>query len=496
MDLERQAKFKIPRVPVPKQDSKERIHNWGEVFLGYSPEGAIVEASRCLQCEHQPCTVACPVGNDIPAALWLIEHGDFIGAANVFRETNNEPEICGRICPQEKLCEGACVVGYKYPPVFIGKLEAFCTDYQRKTEGYPSHEVLPLTGMRVAIVGAGPAGLTVAEELTFRGHECVVYDAWPKPGGLLLYGIPNFKLEKEVVDDYINHLEAIGIKFVCNVRVGRGFTVDDLFDKHGYDSVFLGHGATINSEIGIEGENQLNVYQATEYLVRGNLSDEELPEWFRERPHVGKHTIVVGGGDTSMDCVRTAKRLAPDSQVTLVYRRTEAEMQGRAEERVHAREEGVIFNYLTTPTRFIGDDEGKVVGMELIRMELGAPDASGRRKPIPKEGSEFTVECDTVVLAIGYGPDAEVAETAHVETRKWGLIKVESEETGRTSHPGVFAAGDNVRGADLVVTAIGAARKAAEAMDDYLRQKMLKRDAQSDETAIENCPEPSLVAAD
>jgi glutamate synthase (NADPH/NADH) small chain len=496
MDLERQAKFKIPRVPVPKQDPEQRVLNWNEVFLGYSPEAAMVEAARCLQCEHQPCTVACPVGNDIPAALWMIEHGDFIGAAEKFRETNNEPEICGRICPQEKLCEGACVVGYKYPPVFIGKLESFCTDYQRETEGYANREKPPPTGMRVAIVGAGPAGLTVAEELTFRGHDCVVYDAWPRPGGLLLYGIPNFKLEKQVVYDYLDHLEALGIKFVCNVKVGRGFTVDDLLEKHGYDSVFLGHGATINSEIGIEGENLKNVYQATEYLVRGNLSFEDLPEWFQERPHVGKHTVVVGGGDTSMDCVRTAKRLAPDSTVTLVYRRTEAEMQGRAEERVHAREEGVIFNYLTTPTRFIGDEEGNVIGMELTRMALGAPDNSGRRKPIPKEGSEFTIDCDTVVLAIGYGPDAEIAETAHVETRKWGLIKVESEETGRTSHPGVFAAGDNVRGADLVVTAIGAARKAADAMDDYLRQKMLERGSSSDDVAIEDGRAPSLVAAD
>jgi glutamate synthase (NADPH/NADH) small chain len=414
------------------------------------------------------------VANDIPAALWMIEQGDFIGAANKFRETSTEPEICGRICPQEKLCEGACVVGYKYPPVFIGKLEAFCTDYQRRVEGWPVADKQPPTGMRVAIVGAGPAGLTVAEELAVRGHECVVYDMWPKPGGLLLYGIPNFKLEKQVVYDYLNHIEALGVEFICNVRIGHGMTVDDLLGKYGYDAVFLGHGATINTEIRIEGEHMKNVYQATEYLVRGNLPLEDLPQWFRERPHVGKHTVVVGGGDTSMDCVRTAKRLAPDSQVMLVYRRTEAEMQGRAEERVHAREEGVVFNYLTTPTRFIGDDEGKVVGMELIKMELGPPDSSGRRSPVPKNGSEFTIECDTVVLAIGYGPDAEIAESAHVETRKWGLVKVESEETGQTSHPGVFAAGDNVRGADLVVTAIGAARKAAVAMDKYLREKMLE----------------------
>jgi glutamate synthase (NADPH/NADH) small chain len=485
MDLERQAKFKIPRVPVPKQDAESRVHNWNEVFFGYTPEGATVEAARCLQCEHHPCTIACPVGNDIPGALWLIEHGDFIGAANKFRETSNEPEICGRICPQEKLCEGACVVGYKYPPVYIGKLEMFCTDYQRKTEGFPKRDRLPSTGMRAAIVGAGPAGLTVAEELVVLGHECVVFDAWPKPGGLLIYGIPNFKLEKQVVYDYLDHLEEIGVKFVCNVRVGAGFTVDDLLDREGFDAVFLGHGAPVGGKIEIPGEELINVYQATEYLVRGNLPFEDLPEYLRAQPHVGRHTVVVGGGDTSMDCVRTARRLAPDSEVTLVYRRTEAEMQGRAEERVHAREEGVIFNYLTTPTHFIGDESGKVIGMELVRMELGPPDNSGRRKPIVKKGSEFTIECDTVVLAIGYWPDPEIGETTPgLETHKWGLIKVETEETGRTSRPGVFAAGDNVRGADLVVTAIGAARQAAAAMDRYLRNKM-------DERGIEAGPLPA-----
>ncbi len=470
MNPERQAKFKIARVPVPKQDANQRIHNWGEVFLGYTPELAMVEAARCLQCEHQPCTVACPVGNDIPAALWLIENGDFIGGANKFRETNNESEICGRICPQEKLCEGACVVGYKYPPVFIGKLEAFCTDYQVKTEGFPKREIHEPTGMRVAIVGAGPAGLTVAEELAAAGHKCVVYDAWPKPGGLLLYGIPNFKLEKRVVDALISHLEEMGVEFICGVRIGAGLTVDALMHDHNFDAVFLGYGAPVGGKLEMDGESLKNVYQATDYLVRGNVPFEDLPEWQRALPHSGKHTVVVGGGDTSMDCVRTAKRLAPDSQVTLVYRRTEAEMQGRAEERSHAHEEGVVFNYLTTPTKFIGDEEGEIVGMELIRMELGRPDISGRRSPVPIKGSEFHIDCDTVVLAIGYSADTEIPETTPgLAADRKGLIKVESEETGRTSRPGVFAGGDDVRGADLVVTAVAAARGAAHAMDQYLK---------------------------
>lgn len=500
MDLERQAKFKIPRVPVPKQDPGLRIHNWNEVFQGYSPESAMVEASRCLQCEHQPCTYACPLGNDIPAALWLIEHGDFIGASNKFRETSNEPEICGRICPQEKLCEGACVVGYKYPPVYIGKLESFCTDYQRRTQGYPTREMMPASGMRAAIVGAGPAGLTVAEELAVRGHHCVIFDAWPRPGGLLIYGIPNFKLEKQVVYDYLDYLEGMGVEFVCNVRVGAGFTVDELFDREGFDAVFLGYGAPVGGKIEIEGEHLKNVYQATEYLVRGNLSFEDLPERLRALPHVGKHTVIVGGGDTSMDCVRTAKRLAPDSEVTLVYRRTENEMQGRAEERAHAREEGVSFNYLTTPTRFFEDDEGRVAGMELVRMELGPPDNSGRRRPMVKKGSEFSIECDTVVLAIGYWPDPEIGETTPgLETHKWGLVKVETEETGRTTRDGVFAAGDNVRGADLVVTAVAAARKAALAMDEYLNNKLEKRSALEKamaEPSSDSLDEIDEVAAD
>lgn len=484
MDLERQAKFKIGQVPVPKQDPQLRVHNWNEVFLGYSPETAMVEAARCLQCEHHPCTDACPVGNDIPGALWLLEHGDVIGAANKFRETSNEPEICGRICPQEKLCEGACVVGYRYPPVNIGKLETFCTDYQRRIDGYPDRRMDAPTGMRVALVGAGPASLVVAEELTVRGHECVVYEAWPKPGGLLLYGIPNFKLDKHVVYEYLDHLEQIGVTFVCNARIGVGFGVDDLLDKHGYDAVFIGHGAPINGDLEIEGEGLKNVYQATEYLVRGNLAVDDLPEHLHQRPHVGSHTVVVGGGDTSMDCVRTAKRLAPESKVTLVYRRTEWEMQGRAEERVHATEEGVVFDYLTTPTRFLGDDTGKVVGMELLRMELGPADHSGRRTPVPKKGSEFSIECDTVVLAVGYWPDPEVPGSATgLETHRYGLIKVESEETGRTSRPGVFAAGDNVRGADLVVTAVAAARNAARAMDGYLQNKLVRGASRSLEMA-------------
>jgi glutamate synthase (NADPH/NADH) small chain len=472
MNPERQARFKIHRAPIPKQDPAERVHNWGEVFLGYSREGAMVEASRCLQCEHQPCTKACPVGNDIPGALWFIENGDFSAGADKFRETSNEPEICGRICPQEKLCEGACIVGYAHPPVSIGKLEAFCTDYQRKTEGYPRREKQPATGRRVAIVGAGPAGLTVAEELTLAGHSCIVYDAWPKPGGLLLYGIPNFKLDKHVVYDYMEYLQELGIEFVCNVRVGRGFTVDELLEQHGFDAVFLGHGATAGGDIKLEGDHLRNVYQATEYLVRGNLPFEDLPESLRCLPHVGSHTVVVGGGDTSMDCVRTARRLAPESKVTLVYRRTEAEMQGRAEERMHAREEGVAFNYLTTPLRFIGDEQGNVTGMELVRMELGPPDNSGRRRPVTVKGSEHTISCDTVVLAIGYNPESEIGDTTEgLDTDKWGLIKVETEDTGRTTKPGVFAAGDNVRGADLVVTAIAGARHAATAMDEYLRNK-------------------------
>ncbi|MFQ6016073.1 MAG: NADPH-dependent glutamate synthase [Anaerolineae bacterium] len=470
LEIDRKARLRIPRQPVPKQDPSLRIKNFEEVYLGYDPESAKVEASRCLQClDPAPCQLACPLHNNIPEAMRLIAEGDFLGAANIYRQTSNLPEICGRVCPQEVLCQGSCAIGKRDKPVYLGKLESFVADFQRKAEGMSVPERGASTGKKVAVVGSGPAGIAVAEELARKGHGVTVYEAWPRPGGLLLYGIPSFKLSKEIVAAKIEALEKLGVEFVLNTRVGQNLTVDELL-KGGFDAIFLGTGAGICAQINVPGEDLKGIYPSMDFLVRGNLPPEYLPPERRDRLVVGKRVAVIGGGDTAMDCVRTAVRWGGE-QVTCVYRRTEAEMPGRQEERIHAHDEGVGFEYLVAPVKFMGNDEGWVQAMECIRMELGEPDASGRRRPVPIEGSEFTVEVDTVVLAIGFWPDPLLGETTPgLETKKWGLI-IADEETGRTSKEGVFAAGDNVHGPDLVVTAMAAARKAAAAMDEYLQTK-------------------------
>lgn len=472
MANETHQRLAIPIQPVPKQDPVERRKNWDEVYLGYDPQTARIEAMRCLHCPTAPCQEACPVHNDIPGALLLLEKGDILGAAEKFRETSNLPDLCGRLCPQEKLCEGECVVGFairpdgrQEPPVSIGKLEAFVADYQRRTTGLPLPPLPPPTGKRVAVVGAGPAGLAVAEELARRGHAVTVYDAWPEPGGVLRYGIPNFKLNKEILEAKIDFLRRLGILFVGNTFLGRDMSIDDLFDR-GFHAVFLGTGASVGSRLGIEGEELEEIYTATDFLVRGNLKPDELPESMREPIRVGRNVVVIGGGDTSMDCVRTAVRLGAE-KVTCVYRRTEEEMRGREEERRHAKEEGVEFLFLTIPLRFLGEN-GKVKAIECQRMELGPPDDTGRRTPIPVPHSNFLLPADTVVVAIGYNVDETVPKAAPgVEADRWNRIKVDP-ETKRTTRPGVFAGGDNVNGADLVVTALADGRRAALAIHEYL----------------------------
>lgn len=466
-------RLQIPVQPVPKQKPEDRVKNWDESFLGYSLEAAVVEAERCIQCPTAPCQEACPTGNDIPGAFRLLEQGDIEGAANKFRETSNLPDMCGRLCPQESLCEGSCVVGFairpaplgKQPPVSIGKLEAFLADYQRKNIGLPRPDLAPSTGKRVAIIGSGPAGLAAAEELTKQGHSCTVFESWPVPGGVLLYGIPNFKMGKEILDAKLEYLEQMGIEFANNTVIGKDVTIDQLFEQ-GYNAVFLGTGAPVGGQMRIEGEELANVYQATEFLVRGNLEPDQLPEAMRESLNLaGKKVLVVGGGDTSMDCVRTAVRLGA-AEVTCMYRRTEAEQQGRSEERIHAIEEGAQFQYLTTPTRFVGEN-GAVTSAECQRMQLGAPDESGRRRPEPIVGSEFSWPCDVVVLAIGYSPDGLLERTTPgLRTTAWKTVRVD--EDYHTTRPGVFAGGDNVNGADLVVTAMADGRRAAEAIHHYL----------------------------
>lgn len=478
-DSEVQRRLAISRVPIHKQDPEVRKTNFDEVFLGFDIEAAKIEAMRCIQCPTAPCQQACPVGNDIPGAFKLLEIGDVNGAAEKFRETSNLPELCGRLCPQERLCEGECVVAFairpdmhQEPPVSIGKLEAFVTDYQREHFGVPLPVLPPPSGFRVAVVGAGPAGMAVAEELAKAGHSATMYDAWPEPGGILLYGIPNFKLSKKVLEDKIAYLDKLGVGFVGNTWVGKDVTVDELFAQ-GFDAVFVGTGAGLGGKLAIPGEEYKNIYSATEFLVRGNLRPDQLPESMREPLDMGKNVVVIGGGDTSMDCVRTAVRSGAE-HVVCVYRRTEAEMLGRTEEREHARDEGVDFQFLTIPLRFIGNDAGRVTGLECQRMALGEPDESGRRRPIPIPHSEFIVPADSVAIAIGYNADPIIKDAAPgVATNRWNLVEVDK-DTFMTSRPGVFAGGDNVNGADLVVTALADGRRAASAIHEYLETLMPK----------------------
>lgn len=460
--------------PVPKQDPEVRKRNFEETYIGFDINAAKIEASRCIQCPSAPCQEACPVHNDIPGAFAFLELGDIQGAANKFRETSNLPEMCGRLCPQEKLCEGACVVGFairpdgrKEPPVTIGKLEAFCTDAQRaELDGYPLPRYMPEpTGRNVAVIGSGPAGLAVAEQVALKGHGCTVFEYWPEPGGVLVYGIPNFKMRKSIVDQYVAYLEKLGVKFRCNTYVGRDITLDQMLEGE-FDAVFLGTGAGVGNVMEIEGEELEGVHKATDFLVRGNLSLNKLPGALQDPLPAPHNVVVIGGGDTAMDCVRTAIRLGAE-RVMCVYRRTENEMLGRGEERKNAREEGVEFAMLTLPTRIIGDDTGKVVAVELQKMELGEPDASGRRSPKPIKGSEYTVPADTVAIAIGYGADPIVPKTTSgLKADRKALVQVDTRM--RTSRPGVFAGGDNVNGADLVVTALADGRVAAQAIMDYL----------------------------
>ena len=479
--VDRKARLRIPPHHVTKQTPYERVHNWQEVFHGYTPEPAMFEAQRCIQCPAAPCTKACPVGNDIPGALWKLESGKIDEAAAIFRATSNLPELCGRLCPQESLCEGSCVIGKNAKPVAIGKLEAFIADWDRAQRGgFPVRRPDRESGARVAVVGSGPAGLAVAEELRASGHGVTVFEAWPVPGGLLRYGIPNFKTAKLIVDEKIDALVQAGIEFRCNTKLG---TDVDWTQLDAYDAVFLAHGAGLGRQLRQKGEDLTNVFGATEFLVRANLPEAVLPAGMRGRPQLGDNVVVVGGGDTSMDCVRSAIRLGA-GQVTLLYRRTEAEMIGREEERRHAKEEGVRIEYHTTPVAILGD-AGAVRGLECLRMELGEPADDGRRRPQPVEGSEFVLDADAVIVAVGYDVGQEfLGPESGVAVDDWGRIV--ADEEGRTSHEGVFAAGDNVRGADLVVTALADARRTLPAIEAHLAALLaLRGDAPAHEQPAE-----------
>jgi glutamate synthase (NADPH/NADH) small chain len=400
--------------------------------------------------------------------MWLIEQGEFLEAAQLYRKTSSMPEICGRVCPQEVLCQGSCSHLKSHASVLTGPLEAFVTCYERRTVGVkvPKGEA---TGKRVAVIGAGPAGLGCAEQLVQFGYAVTVFEARAAPGGLVVYGIPPFKIPNELVFCRVGDLEEAGVQFVFNTYIGKDKTIDDLF-ADGFDAIFIGVGAEVDANMDIEGEDLPGVIKATEFLARCNVALELLPPEWRTRPDVGKKVVVIGGGDTASDCLRTAVRLGAE-EVTCLYRRTIKEMPGGVKDRELALEEGANYQFLTLPIRFIAGENGHLASVECIRMQLGEPDSSGRRKPVPIEGSNFIVEADTAVLALGLWPDPIIGKTTPgLKTEKYGLI-IADHDTGATSRPGVYAGGDGVTGPDLVVTAMVAGRKAAAAINQYLKEK-------------------------
>ena len=459
-------KKKIPRQPMPEQKPEIRRRNFDEVPLGYTPELAREEAARCLQCRNPGCVKGCPVSVDIPGFIHLILEGDFSGAAHNLWTKNALPAVCGRVCPQELQCEGNCILAKKGEPVAIGNLERFAADWEREhgTGTLPARA--KPTGKKVAVVGSGPSGLTVAGDLIAKGHEVTVLEAFHKPGGVLVYGIPEFRLPKDIVAQEIHTLEKQGVEVVCNAVVGRSVTVDELFEQ-GYDAVYVGVGAGLPRFLNIPGENLIGVLSANEYLTRTNLMKGYLfPKYDTPVPK-GKDVVVLGAGNVAMDSARTAMRLGAD-RVRIVYRRSREEMPARAAEIHHAEEEGIEFFLLTNPTRYLGDEKGHLTGMECLRMELGEPDESGRRRPVPIEGSEFELQCDLAIVAVGSGANPLLTETTTgLELNKWGYILAQP-ETGKTTRRGVWAGGDIVTGAATVILAMGAGRKAADSIHEYL----------------------------
>ncbi len=465
----KEKKEKIPRQPMPEQDPKERSKNFKEVPFGYTPEIAQKEASRCLQCKKPKCIEGCPVGVKIPEFINLIAEGDYIGAAKKLKEDNSLPAVCGRVCPQESQCESLCILGKKDDPVAVGRLERFAADYERAQGTVDLPDIPPPTGKKVAVVGSGPAGLTLAGDLIKFGHQVTIFEALHKPGGVLVYGIPEFRLPKAIVDAEVDYLKRLGVEIKYNYVIGKILTVDELFEM-GYDAVFLGVGAGLPVFMNIPGENLCGIYSANEYLTRSNLMKAYLFPEYDTPIALGKNVAVIGGGNVAMDSARTALRLGADN-VHIVYRRSKTELPARAEEVHHAEEEGVQFKFLTAPVRYIGNESGWVVGMECIQMELGEPDDSGRRRPVPIEGSNFTLDVDLAVVAIGTGANPIITGTVpNLELNKWGYI-VADDATGKTSREGVYAGGDIVTGAATVILAMGAGRNSSQAVHQYLMNK-------------------------
>ena len=453
--------------PMPEQDAKVRARNFEEVTLGYTEEMAINEAQRCLNCKHMPCVAGCPVNVQIPKFISLIAEGKFADACAAIKETSALPAVCGRVCPQETQCECKCVRGIKGEPVAIGRLERFAADWARE---HNAEEIVKpeSNGIKVAIIGAGPAGLTCAGDLAKLGYDVTIFEAFHKAGGVLVYGIPEFRLPKIIVQKEVENLEKLGVKIMTNMFIGKVLYIDELFNDYGFKAVFVGSGAGLPSFMGIEGEGLVGVYSANEFLTRINLMKAYLDEY--DTPiRKGKSVAVVGGGNVAMDAARSAMRLGAE-HVYIIYRRSEAELPARAEEVHHAKEEGIEFLLLNNPTKILGDENGNVRAIECIKMELGEPDASGRRRPVAIEGSNYEVPVDTVIMSIGTSPNPLIRSTTEgLEANKWGCLV--ADDKAATTKEGVYAGGDAVTGAATVILAMGAGKTAAESMHEYLQEK-------------------------
>ncbi len=455
-------------IPMSKQKVETRIHNFNEVAQGYDMEQAVSEAQRCIQCPKPQCIQGCPVELDIPAFVKEIREKNFDEAIRKVKEKNSLPAICGRVCPQETQCQQFCVLGKKGDPLSIGRLERFVADYELQ-KGVTVQARKSSVGGKVAVVGSGPAGLTAAADLAKLGHEVVIFEALHAPGGVLMYGIPEFRLPKKIVKAEVDYIRKLGVEVKNDNMIGRLYTIDELF-KQGFDAVFIGTGAGLPNFMGIPEENLGGIYSANEFLIRVNLMKAYMFPEYDTPIKVGKKVVVIGGGNVAMDSARCSLRLGAE-EVWIVYRRSKKEMPARLEEVENAEEEGIKFKFLTTPIRFLGDKSGWVTGMECIAMQLGEPDESGRRRPIPIKGSEFVMEVDTVVVAIGQTPNPIIQRTTKsLETTRWGTIVVR-EKTGKTSKKGVYAGGDVVSGAATVISAMGAGKRAARSIHKYLKRK-------------------------
>ncbi len=456
------------KVPVREQDAKQRATNFEEVCLGYNQEEAMEEAQRCLGCKNAKCVQGCPVSIDIPGFVTQVKEGNIEEAYKIIGKSSALPAICGRVCPQESQCEGKCIRGIKGEPVSIGKLERFVADYALENDIKPEQPE-NLNGRKVAVIGSGPAGLTCAGDLAKLGYDVTVFEALHELGGVLVYGIPEFRLPKiKIVAKEIDKVKELGVKFEANVVIGKSTTIDQLIEDEGFEAVFIGSGAGLPKFMGIPGENGNTVFSANEYLTRNNLM-KAFDSSYDTPIEAGKKVAVIGGGNVAMDAARTALRLGAESHI--VYRRSEEELPARVEEVHHAKEEGVIFDILTNPTEILVDEKGNVTGMKVVKMELGEPDASGRRRPVVIEGSEMVMDIDTVIMSLGTSPNPLISSTTEgLEINKWQCI-VADEELGKTSKEGVYAGGDAVTGAATVILAMGAGKAGAKGIHEYLQSK-------------------------